>query len=155
MELSWSARMTQSDSGAIPPGRPPCADPFGNPTTCASRRDVFGESTLQIGATLTLSPWRRQTAPFAEFALGHYQTSSRERHDVWDPAGGHLSNFSWELAGGRKGLYAHVGLGVHVKPWRRGPGLTASARYRWATLGWLTEYPDHRNGTELVLGIRF
>lgn len=156
LELSWAPRMTQSDSGALPSGLPPCADPLGNPTTCASQRAVFGESTLQIGATVTVGPWQRRTAPFVELALGHYGTNSKEGQDIWDPAGVHLPNLSYDLSEHHNGAYARVGLGVHTKPWTRGPALTMSARYRWALTGPLGKegsYP--RNGPELVGGVRF
>jgi len=155
LELSWAPRMSQSDSGAIPPGGPPCADPFGNLTICASQRAVYGESTLQIGVTVTVGPWQQRTAPFMEFALGHYGTTSKERYDIWDPAGAILPNFSLAGSQALKGAYARVGVGVYTKPWTRGPALMVSARYRWAQTGPLiSEYSDPRNGAELVLGVR-
>ena len=157
LELSWAPRMTQSDSGAFHTPGFSCADPQGNPTTCASERDVFGESTLQIGATVSVGPRHRRTAPFAELALGYYGTNSKEGRDVWDPTGLHLTNASYdELARRQDGAYARVGLGVQMKPWSRGPGLTVSARYRWARGDLLGEYTYlyHRDGPELVLGVR-
>ena len=149
-DLSWAPRITASDSGAI---QPPCFDPQGNPTTCGSRRDEYGESTLQIGAALTVRRRDRRTAPFAELALGYYGIESNARVDYWDPTGLHLSNMSTGQTRQQGGLYSRVGLGVQMKPWSKGPGLTVSARYRWASVGW-PEEKNPRDGAELVLGVR-
>jgi hypothetical protein len=157
-ELSWALRMTASDSGAYPIAGQVCVDPQGNMTTCASQRVVYGEGTGQIGLAVNMGPRHRRTAPFGELAAGYYKTFPKGREDIWDPNGVHLTNNSGTLTPDNQGIYSRFGLGIETKPWRRGPALSVSARYRWARVAadrrGLTENPLDRSGFEVVLGVR-
>jgi len=158
LELSHAPRMLRRDSGAYNPAGQGCLGPDGVLTTCASIRRHVGEGTTQLGAVAVFGPRNRRVAPFGELALGYYGAHQKDRIDIWDPAGRHLTNLSSDFSNTDGGVYARIGAGVEFAPWVRGPTLFLSARYRWAKLGigpgdW-TEWFNERKGGELVVGLR-
>ena len=132
--------------------------PGGVLTTCATIRRHLGEGTTQLGAVAVFGPRNRRVAPFAELALGYYAAHMKDRIDIWDPDGRHLTNLSSNVSNTEGGVYARIGAGVEFVPWVNGPGLFVSALYRCAKLGigpgdW-AEWFNDRKGGEVVAGVR-
>lgn len=157
LELSHAPRMMCRDSGAYAPPQG-CYGPDGVLTTCASIRRHVGEGTTQLGAVAAFGPRNRRVAPFGELALGYYGAHMKDRIDIWDPAGRHLTNLSSNASNTDGEVYARIGAGIEFAPWRNGPALFLSARYRWAKLGigpgdW-TEWFNDRKGGEVAVGVR-
>jgi hypothetical protein len=158
VEASLAPRIARRDSGAYNPPGQGCYGPGGVLTTCASIRNILGETTTQVGIIASFGPTRPRTAPFAELGLGWYRAGPNNQTDIWDPNGTHLTNLSGTDRSAKAGVYARLGAGVRMKPWARGPALSLSARYRWAKLGGFDDWFEGRNdrsGLELVLGVRF
>jgi hypothetical protein len=158
LELSHAPRLLRRDSGNYSPAGQGCFGPDGELTTCASIRRHVGEGTTQLGAVAVFGPRNRRVAPFGELALGYYAAHMKDRIDIWDPEGRHLTNLSSNVSNTEGGVYARIGAGVEFAPWPSGPALFLTARYRWARLGFgigdWTEWFNERKGGEVVAGVR-
>ena len=155
-EASFAPRINRTDSVAM---AEPCLGPDQVMTTCASRRSITGESTAQLGATLILGPLRHRVAPFVELGLGVSRSTRTGRTDVWDPDRRLLTNLSGSGTDTDAGIYGRIGVGLQFKPWKNGPAVLTSVRYRSAYRGagpgdWM-EWFNERSGYELTLGVRF
>jgi hypothetical protein len=117
LELSHAPRMMRRDSGAYSPAGQGCFGPDGVLTTCASIRRHVGEGTTQLGAVATFGPRHRRVAPFGELALGYYGAHMKDRIDIWDPSGRHLTNLASNASntdGGNDREGGEVAVGVRL-----------------------------------------